>query len=247
MAEARPGRRLCLAALALAGAAQTGAAGAQLSACTLPATIVIPGATKPRPQQRRIVPIGGYTLALSWSPQHCADHAGSDSFQCARGTNRFGFVLHGLWPAGTGGDWPQYCRPAQRMPFATIRRNLCATPSARLLQHEWAKHGTCMSRTPDAYFDRARGLFGALRFPDMAQVTDRQRWTVGQFKRTLAATNRRQGAALDARAVQVTLNREGWLEEVLLCLDRRFAYTACPEAARRGAADARTMRARPVG
>ncbi|MDB5696353.1 MAG: ribonuclease, partial [Sphingomonas bacterium] len=132
---------LGLAALAMPAAAQ-----AQAISCALPTTI-----ERPRPdrvtadQPSRVVPIGGYTLALTWNPQHCRAQRrdARASFQCGGG-NRFGFTLHGLWPDGTGRPWPQYCRPAALLPEAVVRANLCATPSVQLLQHEWAKHGTCM-------------------------------------------------------------------------------------------------------
>jgi ribonuclease I len=78
---------------------------AQMAACTLPDRIPAPrpagpGASEPR----RIVPTAAYTLAMSWSPQIC-DRAGrSDDYQCDTSRNRFGFVLHGLWPDGQGGN-----------------------------------------------------------------------------------------------------------------------------------------------
>ena len=98
--------------------------------------------------QRRVAPIAGYTLALSWSPQYCyrarAGGFAGEAFQCD-GTNRFGFVLHGLWPEGVGGVQPQYCRPVPAISATIARRHLCAMPSLRLMRHEAAKHGSCMS------------------------------------------------------------------------------------------------------
>jgi len=174
------------------------------------------------------MPIRGYTLALSWSPEHCAKRGRADGFQCrrGRGTN-FGFVLHGLWPNGPGNSWPQYCRPAERLPPAVLRANLCATPSVDLLQHEWAKHGTCMSRQPGAYFDQARGLYGRLRFPNMELLARDGRLTVDGFRQALVAANARAVPALPRLSVQVRLTRDGWLEEVLICFDRRMKYARC--------------------
>ncbi|MGE3745817.1 MAG: ribonuclease T, partial [Sphingomonadaceae bacterium] len=85
------------------------AANAQALSCRLPDSV--PQA-EVESGPSRVVPIGGYTLALSWSPEYCRfrEKSGRDDFQCSRPTNRFGFVLHGLWPDGTGGRWPQYCR-----------------------------------------------------------------------------------------------------------------------------------------
>lgn len=180
----------------------------------------LPSASQPK----RLRPIGGYTLAVSWSPQYCRGRAGTprDSFQC--GANRFGFTLHGLWPDGKGAEWPQYCAPTALLPAAVIRRNLCATPSAQLLQHEWAKHGTCMPGVePREYFDRATGLYRRLRYPDMAALS-RRPLTAGALARAISRSN--PGIAPDM--MRIAANRDGWLEEVWLCMDTRFRYAACP-------------------
>ncbi|WP_294088278.1 ribonuclease T2 [Sphingomonas sp.] len=216
--------RLALAALALLG--QPALAQAQAYRCAVPATVETPRAEGPTDREpARLLPIGGYTLALSWAAEYCHGNGGERSaqFQCGTG-NRFGFVLHGLWPDGEGAVWPQYCRPAALLPGATIRRNLCATPSAQLLQHEWAKHGTCMSDTPDAYFARSTGLFARLRFPDMDALSRVRGLTAGQVAQALATAN----PGLSPAMMRIVANRRGWLEEVWLCLDRRFRYATCP-------------------
>ena len=221
------GSRGVLAMLAVA-LLMPGVAQAQLGACQLPATMPVPKLSQPsQSQPRRMMPIRSYTLALSWSPQYCAGRSGAGSFQCGRDGNRFGFVLHGLWPNGAGKSWPQYCRPAQRLSPAILRANLCATPSADLLQHEWAKHGTCMSRQPAAYFDQARGLYGRLRFPDMAALARDGALTVEAFKHALIAANGREKPVLPEQSVRVRLTRQGWLDEVQICFDQRMIYTAC--------------------
>lgn len=212
--------------VALVTLAAPGMAHAQAYKCAVPQRIETPRPDTPSPRQpRRVVPIGGYTLALTWAPQYCHDNArdGGARFQCGIG-NRFGFTLHGLWPDGKGREWPQYCAPAPILDAATIRRNLCATPSAQLLQHEYAKHGTCMGVPPRAYFDRAGGLYAAVRYPDMDALSRRDGLTAAQFAAAFARANR----GLTPQMLRVTANRRGWLDEVWLCLDTRFAYTACP-------------------
>lgn len=202
------------------------AANAQSYACSIPTTVERPHADLPDAQQpRRVVPIGGYTLAISWAPHYCKGRANDDraAFQCGGG-NRFGFTLHGLWPDGEGKDWPQYCRATGLLPPAVIRRNLCATPSAQLLQHEWAKHGTCMaSTTPSRYFARSTGLYARLRYPDMDALS-RGPLTAGR----LAAAMARANPGLRADGVRVTADRDGWLDELWICLDQRFGYARCP-------------------
>lgn len=201
------------------------AAQAQALQCRVPASL-----PRPHPdlasasQPRRLRPIGGYTLALTWTPEFCHKHARDPSatFQCGGG-NRFGFTLHGLWPDGVGKEWPQYCTATALLPPAVIARGVCATPSPQLLQHEWAKHGTCTGLTPDAYFARSIGLYGKLRYPDMAALS-RRPLSAGTLAQAFAAEN----PGVPANAVRVTANGKGWLDELWLCLDKSFAYTRCP-------------------
>lgn len=202
------------------------AAHAQAYSCAMPA-----GPQRVRPelpsasQPARQLPIGGYTLAITWAPQYCHEHSREPTarFECGSG-NRFGFTLHGLWPDGVGKDWPQYCQATALLPQPVIRAHLCATPSAQLLQHEWAKHGTCMAgETPDSYFRRSNALYGKLRYPDMDALS-RRPLTAGGFASAMARAN----PGLAATMMRVTANRRGWLDEVWICLDKSFRYTVCP-------------------
>lgn len=201
-----------------------GVAGAQALQCSVPASVPTPHpelATAQQPQ--RVRPITGYTLALTWAPEYCHGNANdaAKSFECGGG-NRFGFTLHGLWPDGVGKEWPQYCTSTALLAPALIKQHVCATPSAQLLQHEWAKHGTCMGTTPDAYFARSNGLYGRLRYPDMDRLS-RRPLTAGQFATAFATAN----PGVPADAVRVTANKKGWLDELWLCLDKTFGYTRC--------------------
>lgn len=189
------------------------------------------GVERPRPdlpdarQPRRILPIGSYTLALTWNPGLCrADAANPENrFRCSRSA-RFGFTLHGLWPDGMGREWPQYCRPADLLPRQVLRANLCTTPSVQLLQHEWAKHGTCMTTKPELYFNLSRAFYQSLRYPDMAALARRPTLTVGQFAEAFARANK----GLRADMLRVTTVRGNWLSEIWLCMDRALEFTRCP-------------------
>ena len=208
-------------------AAMPTVADAQSYSCTLPRSIgsvhpELPSATEPA----RRLPIGSYTLAISWAPGFCRDHSDALSarFECNSG-NRFGFTLHGLWPDGKGKTWPQYCAPTKLLSPTTIRGNLCATPSAQLLQHEWAKHGTCMSGySPAQYFVRSTGLYRRLRYPDMNVLSRNPGLTAGDVASAIAAVNSR----ISADMMRVTADRQGWLQEIWFCLDKRFRYRTCP-------------------
>ena len=211
-----------------------GTASAQALTCRAPARVEVPRPDLPSADQpRRVLPIGGYTLAVTWNPGFCrANRNDPDNrFRCDP-ANRFGFTLHGLWPDGVGAQWPQYCTRAAIVPAAVIRQTLCATPSAQLIQHEYAKHGTCMGTTPQEYFARSTRLYGALRFPDMIALS-RRPLTVGVLKAQIAAAN----LGLPKSAILVTLaTRQGWLDELWLCFDTRLRYARC-RAGTGGAAD----------
>lgn len=216
-------RRVLFAAVALLGAPTV--AGAQAYSCAVPAILppIYPeGADARNPQ--RLLPIGGYTLAVSWAPEYCHGHAGDPAsrVECGGG-NSFGWVLHGLWPDGVGAEWPQYCKAATLLAPATVRRNLCATPSPQLLQHEWSKHGTCSGLAPDAYFAKSTGMYARLRWPDMARLSHERQSTAGSLAHAVAIAN----PGIRAEAIRVTADRQGWLDEIWFCLDRQLAPTRC--------------------
>jgi ribonuclease T2 len=198
---------------------------AQTLQCSAPSGVQrirpdLPSASQPT----RVLPIGGYTLAITWSPQYCRDPKGDSRFQCGS-ANRFGFTLHGLWPDGVDKDWPQYCRPTAILPQAVVRRHICATPSAQLMQHEWAKHGTCMAGySPARYFQQSNSLYYKLRYPDMMALSRRSDLTAGDLATAFAAVNR----GMSADMMRVTATREGWLDEIWICLNKAFRPARCP-------------------
>ncbi|MES3056366.1 ribonuclease T [Sphingomonas faeni] len=215
------GTSLVAAALALPVAAQ-----AQTYQCSAPSSVERVRPDLPSDSQpKRDIPIGSYTLAITWAPQYCRDNGSrtGSTFQCAAG-NRFGFTLHGLWPDGIGKDWPQYCHDAEFVPPPVIKAHLCTTPSAQLLQHEWAKHGTCMpGYRPAKYFAQSAALYGKLKFPNMDALS-RTSLTAGRFAAAMASAN----PGLKADMMRLTATKQGWLDEVWICLDRRFRYRRCP-------------------
>lgn len=199
---------------------------AQAYRCAVPDAVPVPHADLPTASEpRRVLPVGGYTLAISWAPEFCQRGKSEPTarFECASG-NRFGFTLHGLWPDGQGAVWPQYCQPATILPPAIIKGALCATPSAQLLQHEWAKHGTCTSQPPADYFGASTRLFARLRYPDMSALSRQRDLTAGVLARAIAAAN----PGIDANMMRITANKKGWLDEIWFCLDTVRRFHACP-------------------
>jgi ribonuclease T2 len=211
--------------LALAAVAAPVPALAQAGQCRLPDIIPRPRVEGPTADEpKRVLPIGHYTLAVSWSPAYCArSRGGRDDFQCNSG-NRFGFTLHGLWPDGYGKDWPQYCKPAGVLPRKVIRDHLCATPSVQLIQHEWVKHGTCLPTTPTKFFALSRRLYGALRYPDMDALAGRPSLSARAFAEAFAAVNK----GMSADMMKLNVSRDGTLSEVWVCLDKTLRYSRCP-------------------
>ena len=205
-----------LSALALAGpvSAQT---------CAIPRDLRAPIAEVPSPHEVvKDVPTAAYMLALTWSPQYCAGRENARSARTQCRDNRFGFVLHGLWPNGAGQRHPRYCAPAQALNVATVRRHLCMTPSPDLLQHEWAAHGVCGWRTPDAYFGQAAVLWNGVKKPSLGFANSRQT-TAGDIRRAFVAAN----PQLRPNGIYVKVAKGNWLEDVRICYDLRFRPAAC--------------------
>ncbi len=99
-----------------------------------------------------------YLMNLSWSPEFCSIRGTSP--ECAA---RPGFILHGLWAQNNDGTYPVFCteQPAP----AGLARNLDITPDISLLQHEWAKHGTCSGVGPHRFFAMEHQAFHSLMIP----------------------------------------------------------------------------------
>lgn len=200
-----------------------GAAMAQAYQCQIPrGAVSVPPV--PRDGAARRVPVTGYTLALTWSPEYCRGREGraADRRQCSGQAGRFGFVVHGLWPEGRA-TWPQWC-PAPRAPTSReLARNMCMTPSAALLAHEWAKHGACMTRRPESYFRITRILWSSLRWPDFDRLGRDEALTAGAVREAFAQANR----YWEPEHVGLVVNERGWLKEMRLCYGKDFMPARC--------------------
>ncbi|KTR84600.1 ribonuclease T [uncultured Novosphingobium sp.] len=171
----------------------------------------------PRPS-----PISGYTLSASWSPDYCKTSRDTASMQCSGRDGRFGFVLHGLWPESRG-PYPQWCATRLAPTPADVRPHLCMTPSTRLLAHEWAKHGSCMAKTPAQYYRAANALWRSIRWFDADRLSRKQDLTAGDLRQEFVRLN----PAWKPEQVGVKVSRTGWLREVQLCYSRRFLPERC--------------------
>lgn len=162
-----------------------------------------------------------YLLSLSWAPAYCDTDSGRrNPQQCGPGAD-YGFVVHGLWPQYAEGQWPQCCQAVE-----TVKRSPAVDEASKamigsgLRQHEWDKHGSCVTSRQDEYFgkiNRAVAAFGlAPSLPggsvERIRVSDLKRnWPVPPQSITVRCKGRR-------------------LDEVRLCLDKGLAPMPCPEA-----------------
>ncbi len=208
-----------------------------LLALTLPVSAVaqayqcrVPPAPMSLPQVEqdgptRQMPVAGYTLSLSWSPEFCRNRESNprNANQCSGRNGRFGFIVHGLWPEGRGNSWPQYCPVRRTLSPATIRQNMCMTPDARLIAHEWLKHGSCMTEYPERYLRVTRILWNSLRWPDYDRISRRRDLTAGDIRTAFADAN----PYVETEHIGLKINSRGWLQEMRLCYARDFKPTPC--------------------
>ena len=111
-----------------------------------------------------------YLLAISWQPAFCQSHQGK--VECATQTeDRYDathLALHGLWPQPRNNA---YCNVSDKdksidrrkawhlldplgLTEETFVELLIAMPgvASHLQRHEWIKHGTCYSDSPEVYY-----------------------------------------------------------------------------------------------
>lgn len=183
-------------------------------------------------------PVDGFTLAASWSPEYCrSNRQAQRSMQCSGRSGRFGFILHGLWPEAAYGPPPQWCALTPRPSPEELRQNLCMSPSPSLLEHEWAKHGSCAAKTPDAYFRLSRAAWQSVVWPDADRLSRKEVLTAGDLRQAVMAAN----PSWRADAIGVIVSGGGWLREVRLCYDRGFKPAPC-SSFQRGVRDGKALK-----
>ena len=234
----RHARRVVIGLLAATASLAANPVAAQAYQCRVTdAPVNLPRVERDGPvRQTRVT---GYTLALSWSPEFCRfrDDEPRHARQCSGRSGRFGFIVHGLWPDGPHGSWPQWC-PTRRQPsLGAVRGAMCMTPDAALLARQWAKHGSCMSNNPDSYLRITSILWRSLRWPDFDRLSRDRDLTAGDVRQTFAEAN----PYWDAEDVGLVLNSRGWLREMRLCYGADFMPRAC-DRRRIGPADAEDVR-----
>lgn len=186
--------------------------------------IALAAFAQPRRDQKRGEPgkFDYYVLSLSWSPQYCSTPAGArDTLQCGGG-RRFAFVAHGLWPQFERG-WPQFCAAGPEPSPAEVKTILDIMPSARLVRHEWSKHGSCSGLDAARYLALVRKAFQSVKTPaEFSGPGQQVRLKPAQLKKRFVETNNLAG---DTSLAVLCAGR--FLSEVRVCFDRNLQSRAC--------------------
>jgi ribonuclease T2 len=157
-----------------------------------------------------------YLLNLSWSPEFCATHG--DSPECGR---NLGFVVHGLWPQDTNGDYPQHCSDAPGPTNPQADTDII--PTASLVEHEWQTHGTCSGLSAGDYFAEIHKAYAAVKIPpNIGSGSDADGVTPDDLLSRFAAAN--PGYPAGSFALSCGNNR---LTAIEICLTKDLRPEAC--------------------
>lgn len=168
-----------------------------------------------------------YVLSLSWSPSFCEDEriALENRQQCGQGKS-FAFVVHGLWPQYSGGDWPAFCRSNEpkRVPNDLARYMLDVMPSFGLIGHQWRKHGVCSGLDQESYFNLARKARDKIVIPPVLRKLDRK---VAVDPLALEAAFSKFNKGLDPEEMSVSCG-DNRIQEMRLCMTKDLEFRDCP-------------------
>lgn len=162
-----------------------------------------------------------YVLTLSWSPEFCHGHPQSP--ECTNG--HFGFVVHGLWPQFVNG-YPENCSTAPGPSNPQSMTDIM--PDAGLVEHEWARHGTCSGLDADSYFKLVRQAFNSVKIPQsLTAPRSAFSMTPADLKEAFLKTNPR----LQSQNMTVSCGNN-YLTAVSVCLSKSLDLVECGGAMR---------------
>jgi ribonuclease T2 len=163
-----------------------------------------------------------WIAAFSWSPQYCRDNLASHEPQCATPE---GFALSKLIRVKDGallencGDDP--------MPERLVLRLMSTTLLSReQIRQTWQRYGTCSGQTASEYAGLLEYIEGRVNWPASFNPDDR----IPDYPLIdLADQISHANPTLDYRNMQFQC-KGPWLEQVQICMDSGFHYTAqaCP-------------------
>ena len=164
-----------------------------------------------------------YVMALSWSPNWCAQEGDArDEPECDAGAGR-AFTLHGLWPQNESG-WPSYCRTTARDPSRAESAAMAdIMGGAGLAWYQWKKHGRCAGLDAPDYYATMRRAFARVTIPAVFPKINKTLKVPAEVV---------EGAFLEAnpglRPDQITVTcRDGMIQEVRLCLTKDLDPRRC--------------------
>lgn len=148
-----------------------------------------------------------YVLSLSWAPE-----------------SSNGFVVQGFWPVSKQGKTLESCGKAKPVAKAIINLIRPYMPSAALVQHEWAQHGTCTGLTATDYFSDIMEARSAVVLPvQLTSVDGTIDESPGEVESQFAGSN----PSFPPGAFRVSCVN-GALSEVRVCFDKALNPQACP-------------------
>ena len=165
-----------------------------------------------------------YLLTLSWAPEFCASNpSGRTSHEC-NPNKHMGLVVHGLWPQYNNGRWPQDCASTPPVSSATVSHMMPIMPGSSLIQHEWAKHGTCSGLSVDQYFAAIDKLYNKLKVPDdFNKPSSSSTASPSGIEEKFATANQAPQGAFRVSCPQNAFSA------VEICVTKDFQYQACRE------------------
>ncbi|MNI76011.1 Ribonuclease T2 family protein [compost metagenome] len=96
-------------------------------------------------------------------------------------------------------------------------------PSRKLLEHEWAKHGTCSGLGADGYLEASDKALGAVSIPEQLQpLSTTHYFTAADITRMFRQSN----PQIPADGIVVICNGPQ-LSEVRVCMDKDLAFASC--------------------
>lgn len=137
------------------------------------------------------------------------------------------FAVHGLWPEANVGKSPETCGPATKVPKGLVNQLLPYMPSASLIQHEWATHGTCTGLTVDDFFTKVLLARAAVQVPvQISSIAAVETESPTEIETEFAGAN----PGFPKGAFR-TACRSGALTEVRACFDKNIKGLACTASA----------------
>lgn len=167
-----------------------------------------------------------YVLAMSWSPDYCADQGNNnDTQQCAIG-KRLGLALHGLWPQYRQG-YPSHCT-TEKFSKSSQEKFPNLYPSDSLYAHEWEKHGTCSGLKQADYLALSKKLKESIVIPAQYKSPSKPfRTTVDKLKQAFLATH--SGWSTDFLAISCSGKSGRFLKEILFCYSLDGKANSCSQ------------------